>query len=220
MKSPVLESSGVESPILESPGVESQAAPKSPRDASSEAEFLRPAEAAGDANQSRLAAGLRFVLGAFREQTILREAAHQTETPTPAREVNFIDDEGPPPDRLKSPVETAIQPRQVTTIRSLGELRQGREMTVLLESAEVRIIQLVVQAGRDVPIYEAAGVMTLQGLDGHAVVCVRNRWHELRPRQLLYLTANEPFLIHGIDDSSLLLTIVAAKHGPNVELIG
>ena len=198
----------------------SQAAPSSPRGASSDADFLRPAEAAGEANQSRLAAGLRFVLDAFREQTELCGAAHQAQIPSPASEVAFADDEAATNVRTERPAETVIQPRQIATIRSLDELRGGREVSVLLKSDEVRITQLVVQAGRDVPIHEAAGAMTLQGLDGHALVCVRNRWHELRPRQLLYLTVNEPFLIHGVEDSSLLLTIISAKDGPNVELIG
>jgi hypothetical protein len=90
----------------------------------------------------------------------------------------------------------------------------------LLQAGEVRIVQLVVQAGRDVPIYEAAGALIVQTLDGHSLVRVRNQGQDLRPRQLPYRTVNEPFSFHGIDDSSLLLTIVTAQKGRNVQLIG
>jgi hypothetical protein len=141
------------------------------------------------------------------------------EIPAPASAVDFVD-EGSPADRSEAPSAATMEPRQVATLKSLDELRLGPEVSVLLKSEDIRIFQLIVRAGRDVPIHEAAGALVFQGLDGHVLIRVRNRWHDLHGRQLLFLTINEPFLIHGIEDSSLLLTIVAAKDGPNVALIG
>jgi hypothetical protein len=44
--------------------------------------------------------------------------------------------------------------------------------------------------------------------------------HELKAGRLFYFCINEPFSIRGIEDASLLVTIIAPKLGETVELIG
>jgi hypothetical protein len=42
----------------------------------------------------------------------------------------------------------------------------------------------------------------------------------LNAGQLVYLVLQEPFSLQGIEDSIVLVTVLAAQRGPRVEVIG
>jgi len=116
--------------------------------------------------------------------------------------------------------EPLAEPGEIVDLRPLAAAFDTQQNTLLVKSNEVRIIQLIVPAGVMIPTHEAQGEIILHCLEGRAAVASLGETHDLRAGQLLYLHINEPFAIHGIEDTSLLVTIIAAKRGSNVELIG
>jgi quercetin dioxygenase-like cupin family protein len=91
---------------------------------------------------------------------------------------------------------------------------------VLAKTYDMEIIQFIVPAHRDVPTYEAQGEVILHCLEGRVSVVALGNAHDLKAGQLLYLSKNEPFSIQGIEHASILATIVSAKQGSNVDVIG
>lgn len=112
------------------------------------------------------------------------------------------------------------EPGQIVDLRPLrAELGTVRTAT-LVKTADMEIIQVVVPVGQVIPTHEAQGQVVLHCLEGRVSLAALGETHELQTGQLLYFRANEPFTIHGIELSSLIVTIVAPKLGPGVELIG
>ena len=102
-----------------------------------------------------------------------------------------------------------------------GSPIQGRpSKVVLVKTNEVEVVNLIVPEGIAIPTYEAPGEAILHCLEGQIQVRANGNQHLLRTGDLLYLLVDEPFSLQGIEDASLLVTIIASKTGPNVPLIG
>ena len=91
---------------------------------------------------------------------------------------------------------------------------------ILLKTRNVKIIHLVIPAGKTIPTYEAQGEIILHCLEGRISLDVFGKTQELRAGQLSYFFINEPISIQGIEQASLIVTIITAKTGQNVQLIG
>lgn len=115
--------------------------------------------------------------------------------------------------------ETLAKSGQIVAIKERTEFETSRKI-VLAKTYDMEIIQFIVPAQQGIPIYEAQGEVILHCLEGRVSVAALGEEHDLKSGQLLYLSKNEPFSIHGIEDASLLATIVGAKQGGNVEVIG
>ena len=111
-------------------------------------------------------------------------------------------------------------PGDIVDLRPFATPPETNQQFVLVKSKDVEIIQLFLPAGSKIPLHEAEGEMVLQCLEGRIVLHVLGKPHELKTGQLLYLSLNEPFSIQGLEHSSVLVTVMALKQGPNVELIG
>lgn len=105
----------------------------------------------------------------------------------------------------------------IEPLTTTGE--QSRKIT-LVQTPQVKVIQLIVPAGRDVPTHQAQGELLVHCLEGRVSLFALGKTYDLTSGQLLHLSIDEPFSIRGIDNASVLLTLVAAKTGGSVELIG
>ena len=90
----------------------------------------------------------------------------------------------------------------------------------LVKTPQVEVIQLIVPAGRDVPTHQAQGEIIVHCLEGRIALSALGKVYDLTPAQLLHLSIDEPFSIRAIDNASVLVTLIAAKTGGTVELIG
>jgi quercetin dioxygenase-like cupin family protein len=99
-------------------------------------------------------------------------------------------------------------PGQVIDVRPLGPALQNAVTTVLVKSARLEVIRLVVKAGKEIPPHHAAGEITVQCLEGRVNFKALGRDHEMTAGQFLYLSGAAEHSVHGIEDSSLLLTIL------------
>ena len=115
--------------------------------------------------------------------------------------------------------EPIAEPGEVVSLQPF-EAFESQRNTLFVKTDNVKINQLIIPAGANVPTHEAQGEIIIHCVEGRAKLFALGETHHLHAGQLLYLRINEPFSIHGIEDTSLLVTIVTAKRGLNVALIG
>jgi quercetin dioxygenase-like cupin family protein len=91
---------------------------------------------------------------------------------------------------------------------SLGAALGSSKTTTLVKSADLELIRLILPAGKEIPTHKAPGEITVQCLEGRVAFTAGGKTQELAAGQLLYLAAGEPHAVKGIEDSSLLVTIL------------
>lgn len=117
-------------------------------------------------------------------------------------------------------VEPLAGPGEILDLALLGRGLKTRQQASLIKTSDVHVVQILVPAGKEVPTHEAEGQIILHCLEGRVAVNAIGECRELKAGQLLYLVPNEPFSIQGVQDASVLATIVRPKQGLDVELIG
>jgi len=83
----------------------------------------------------------------------------------------------------------------------------------LVKTPSLEVVRLIVPAGKDVGNHTAPGDITVQCLEGAVDFTTGNRAHRLVPGRLLYLTAGSLHALRGVEDSSVLVTIVRCDPG-------
>jgi quercetin dioxygenase-like cupin family protein len=66
--------------------------------------------------------------------------------------------------------------------------------------------------GKEVAEHKAKGEIVVQCLEGRVAFTALGRTQTLEAGKLLYLPSGEPHSVKGIDNASLLLTILLPKH--------
>ena len=116
--------------------------------------------------------------------------------------------------------EPIANPGRTVCLEPLTSIDETSRKTTLVKTPQVEIIQLIVPAGRDVPTHQAQGDMIVHCLEGRVSLFALGKTYDLKPGQLLHLSLEDQFSMRGIDNASVLVTLVAAKTGGAVELIG
>ncbi len=97
---------------------------------------------------------------------------------------------------------------EVIDILPLGAaLAEGRT-TTLVKSETLEIIRLVVPSGKEISTHQAPGEITVQCLEGSVHFTAGGERKNLKAGELVYLASEVPHSLHGIEDASVLLTIV------------
>jgi quercetin dioxygenase-like cupin family protein len=97
---------------------------------------------------------------------------------------------------------------EVIDIRPLGSALAGATTTTLVKTKVLEVIRLVIPAGKHISEHRAPGEITVQCLEGRVAFKAGNARRDLAAGQLLYLSSAEPHSLSGIEDSSVLLTIL------------
>jgi quercetin dioxygenase-like cupin family protein len=97
----------------------------------------------------------------------------------------------------------------------LGSALQRTKTTTLVKTGDLEVIRLVVPAGKEIPTHKAPGPITVQCLEGRVSFTAQGQSQELHAGTFLYLTSAEPHSLKGIEDSSLLVTILLPTKGPD-----
>ncbi len=100
------------------------------------------------------------------------------------------------------------QPGEAIDIRPLGSALAQAKTTTLVKTKTLEIIRLVIPAGKDIPEHKAPGEITVQCLEGRVAFTVGHTTRDLEAGQMLYLATEEPHALHGIEDASVLVTIL------------
>jgi quercetin dioxygenase-like cupin family protein len=100
------------------------------------------------------------------------------------------------------------RPGEVVSLSLSNELQTT---TTLVKSEELEVIRLVIRSGKEITTHKAPGPITVQCLEGRVVFTALGRSQELEAGEFIYLSAAEPHSLKGIEDSSLLVTILLPK---------
>lgn len=103
-----------------------------------------------------------------------------------------------------------VQPGEVIPL-ALGTSLGASKTTTLVKTATLELIRLVLPAGKEIPSHTAPGEITVQCLEGRIAFTAAGQTQELVAGQLLYLAAGAPHALTGLEDSSVLVTILLPK---------
>jgi universal stress protein A len=107
--------------------------------------------------------------------------------------------------------ETIANPGDLVDLRSLGTARDSVQTRTMVRTSSVQVIRLIVRTGQDVPQSASRGETLVQCLDGRAGLTALGKTQTLDTGNLVLLPAGERYAFHGIEDASLLLTILDPK---------
>jgi quercetin dioxygenase-like cupin family protein len=100
------------------------------------------------------------------------------------------------------------RPGEVVDVRPLGAALATTATRTLVNTDALTLIRLVVPAGKEIPSHRAKGELVVQCLEGKVAFTACGETHDLEAGHLLYLPAGEPHALRGIEDGSLLLTVL------------
>lgn len=103
-------------------------------------------------------------------------------------------------------------PGEVVDVRPLRAALASTATRTLVKTKDIEIIRLIVSAGKEISTHKAKGEIIVQCLEGKIAFTACGKTHDLETGQLLYLPIGEPHSLRGIEDGSLLLTIILSRH--------
>jgi quercetin dioxygenase-like cupin family protein len=100
---------------------------------------------------------------------------------------------------------------QVVSVGPLGPDLATTKSWTDIKTEQMQLIRLVVLAGKEIPAHDAPGEITIQCVEGRVEFTASGKTQELGPGQLIYLSARETHALRGIEDASLLVTILSGQ---------
>ena len=99
-------------------------------------------------------------------------------------------------------------PGEVVGLRPLGPRLSDARTHAIVRTSSFEAVRLVVPVGVEIPSHRVPGRITLQCIEGHAELGLSDETINLRAGDWVYLDGDEPHSVRGIEDASLLLTIL------------
>ena len=103
------------------------------------------------------------------------------------------------------------KPGEVVDVRPLGSALASSQTATLLRAEQVEVRRLVVPAGKEIAEHKAKGDLVVQCLEGKVAFTALGKTQTLEAGKLLYLPTGEPYTVKGVEDASLLLTILLPR---------
>lgn len=100
------------------------------------------------------------------------------------------------------------QPLDAISVRPLAAQLHEVKTHSLLKTGKLQLMRLVLAAGQSVPEHQVPGEITIQCLEGEAVVSTPGLSRSLGAGELMVLPGGEPHALKAITDASLLVTIL------------
>lgn len=100
---------------------------------------------------------------------------------------------------------------ELIDIRPLGAPLDDSQSTTLLRDAQLKIMRLVMPAGKELPDHATDGPVTMQCLEGVIEVTAHDSSKTMRAGDLMYLASKVPHSLRATKDASVLVTIVVEK---------
>jgi quercetin dioxygenase-like cupin family protein len=99
-------------------------------------------------------------------------------------------------------------PGEIVDLRPLGDRLGAARTSAIVRTGSFEAVRLVLPAGTEIPSHQVAQQITLHCLEGRAQLGLPAGPVELRAGDWVYLEAGEPHSLKGIEDASLLMTIL------------
>jgi quercetin dioxygenase-like cupin family protein len=103
------------------------------------------------------------------------------------------------------------KPGEIVDVRPLGSALASAQTETLVRDEQVEVIRLVVQAGKEIPEHKAKGEVVVHCLEGRVAFTACGQTQTLEAGHLLYLPTGEPHSVKGVENASLLVTVLLPK---------
>ena len=103
------------------------------------------------------------------------------------------------------------KPGEIVDVRPLGSALASEQTKTLVRAEQVKVIRLVVQAGKEIPEHKAKGEVIVHCLEGRVAFTASGKTQTLEAGHLLYLPNGEPHSVKGVENASLLVTVLLPK---------
>lgn len=100
------------------------------------------------------------------------------------------------------------KPKEIVDLSPLGDKLKNAKTSAIIKSEHFEAIRLVVLAGTEIPPHKVPGYIMLHCLEGRVSLGLADSSIVLNAGEWVYLTGGEMHSVKGIEDSSLLLTIL------------
>ncbi|MGL9622087.1 cupin domain-containing protein [Bradyrhizobium sp. U531] len=100
------------------------------------------------------------------------------------------------------------KPGEIVDLRPLGGQLKDAKTAAIVKSEHFEAARLVVLAGTEIPPHKVPGNIMLHCLEGSISLGLADSAITLRAGEWVYLTGDAIHSLKGIEDSSLLLTIL------------
>ena len=100
------------------------------------------------------------------------------------------------------------QPLDIINVQPLARKLQDVKTHSLLKTGKLQLMRLVLAAGQSVPEHQVPGEITIQCLEGQAVVSTPGLSRTLGAGELMALSGGEPHALKATTAASLLVTIL------------
>jgi nucleotide-binding universal stress UspA family protein/quercetin dioxygenase-like cupin family protein len=117
----------------------------------------------------------------------------------------------PPAMSPAAEARSTASPGELIDAKPLGPALQSAHTRTLVHTAALEVVRLIVRAGQEVREHKAKGELTVHCLEGRVAFSGLGKTQVLEAGALVNLPAGEPHALKGIQDASLLLTIVVPK---------
>jgi nucleotide-binding universal stress UspA family protein/quercetin dioxygenase-like cupin family protein len=97
-------------------------------------------------------------------------------------------------------------------VRPLGSSLASAQTRTLVRTTAVEVVRLIVRAGQEIPRHKGQGEIIVHCLEGRVALTALGTTQVLEAGKLLHLPADEPHAFKGIEDASLLATILIPRH--------
>jgi nucleotide-binding universal stress UspA family protein/quercetin dioxygenase-like cupin family protein len=97
-------------------------------------------------------------------------------------------------------------------VRPMGSALASAQTRTLVRTTAVEVVRLIVRAGQEIPQHKSPGEIIVHCLEGRVALTALGTTQVLKTGKLLHLPASEPHAFEGIEDASLLLTILIPRH--------
>ena len=90
----------------------------------------------------------------------------------------------------------------------LGPALARTATETLVKTSALDVVRLIVPAGKEIPEHRAPAIITVHCLEGAVDFTTGGQTQRLGAGQFLYLTAGTPHSLRGVEDASVLVTIL------------
>ena len=100
---------------------------------------------------------------------------------------------------------------QIVHLRTSDGTLPTPQSHALFKSGQLEVMRLSLPRGKSLPSHRVAGEVTMQCIEGRVEIDVGGIPQILGAGQLMYLEGDVEHALRGIDDASVLVTIVLGK---------
>lgn len=114
----------------------------------------------------------------------------------------------PPAEAGGAQVEKPAKQGDIINVRPLGAALAAAKTMTLAKAEGLQIIRLIIPAGKEIQEHKANAPIVVQCLEGCVSFTALGKTQPLQAGELVYLPKGEPYTVRGVEDASLLVTVL------------